>query len=298
MPAPDLSALSTAFGVLGAPVFGRMVTEWDLRADGIQVRTNVNTPQFLTKLSAVGKPRPYREQDDFGNGVAFTDRTLIAYQSKKDYTFNPENFRNTYLAGLNPNSPEYLDAAVAQVIKEYLDALMTDTLYLGVRNAGGTSAVDLGDGWGTKIAAEITATNLTPIVTGAITSSNAVAKVKLVARGVEPALKQKGFTLYCSFDVFEKWCDNYETLNAYQYKPDLKGDYPIQGSRGFLKPVFWMGTSQRLIATVKDNLVFGTDIERVTLNPTPHLDIIQIRQKMPIGMEIQDLEVLTVNDQA
>jgi hypothetical protein len=295
MAAPSLTALETAF-VQGANIFRQGVMNWDLRSSGVQVRTNVNAPQALTKLSAVGAPRPYRTQDDFGTGPDFSDRTLTAFQSKWDYEFDPENMRNTYLATL-PNTPFEQDC-VDQVSREYLDSIITSTLWTGVRNASGTTAADLCSGWGTIIAAEITATNITPVVTGAITNANAVTQVELVANGLPIWVKKRGYIVNVSYNVFEKFLAHYRTLNGFQYQPDKDGSYKLDGRKGTLIPTDFMGSSQRIVATVQNNLTFGTDLERVATHPTPHLNIMKIRHMMPVGCEIQDLEALRVNDQA
>lgn len=295
MAAPSLTALETAF-VQGADIFRKNVLGWNLRGAGVQVRVNVNAPQALTKLSAVGAPRPYRTQDDFGTGPDFSDRTLTAYQSKWDYEFDAENFRNTYLATL-PDMP-FEQASVDQVSREYLDNIIRSTLWSGVRNGAGTGAADLCDGWGTIIAAEITATNLTPVVTGAITSANAVTKVEQVAESLPLWLRERGFIIYCSYNVFDKYKAHYRTLNSFGFNRTETGDAVIDGFNGVLRPVAFMGTSQRLVATIANNLVFGTDLERVATYPTPHLNIMKIRHMMPVGCQIQDLAALVVNDQA
>ncbi len=295
MAAPSLTSLETAF-VGGAEIFRKNVLNWNLRGLGVQVRTNVNTPQALTKLSAVGNPRPYRTQDDFSTGPDFSDRTLTAFQSKWDYEFDPENFRNTYLAEL-PDMP-FEQAAVDQVSRTYLDIITRLTLWSGVRNGGGTAAADLCDGWGTIIAAEITATNITPVATGAITTANAVTKVEQVAESLPLWLREMGFIIYCSFNVFDKYKTHYRTLNSFGFNRTERGDAVIDGFNGVLRPVAFMGTSQRLAATIPGNLVFGTDMERVATHPTPHLNILKIRHMMPTGCQIQDLDALVVNDQA
>jgi hypothetical protein len=59
-----------------------------------------------------------------------------------------------------------------------------------------------------------------------------------------------------------------------------------------------MGTSQRLIATIPNNLVLGTDIEAAQVYATPHLNIIETRLMMPLGCQFQDLGAMAVNDQA
>ncbi len=295
MAAPSLTALETSF-VGGADIFRKNVLGWNLRGQGIQVRTNVNSPQAMTKLSAVGAPRPYRSQDDFGTGPDFSDRTIAAYQSKWDYEFDPENFRNTYLAEL-PDMP-FETAAVDQVSKTYLDSIILNTLWSGVRNGSGTGAADLCDGWGTIIAAEILAATITPVATGVIAATDAVTKVEQLAEGVPLWMRENGFVVYCSYNLFDKYKKHYRTLNGFGFEKSETGEYMLDGLKASLRPVSFMGTSQRLVATLPSNLVFGTDLERVATHPTPHLNILQIRHMMPVGCQIQDLEALVVNDQA
>lgn len=296
MAAPNLTALETAF-VQDAKVFSEQVLNWNLRNQGVQIRTNVTAPQALTKLSAVGEPRPYRTQDDFGSGADFSDRTITAYQSKWDTDFDPENFRNTYLADL-PDTP-FETAAIQHVAKKYLHTLLKKTVYSGVRNAAGTGAVDLANGFGTIIAAEIAANKLTPVVTGAITAANAVDKVELVAEGVPTEIRENNNgILFCSYNVFDKFTKHYRALNGYKLDTTATGGYMLDNKNMELRPVSWMNASQRIIATVENNLVLGTDAEQVRIYPTRHLNILKLRFMMPIGMEIQDLDAIVVNDQA
>jgi hypothetical protein len=288
------SALTTAF-LQGASVFGKRVLDWDIRNAGIEVRTNVKAPQALTKLTADGAPRPYRITDDF-NGATFADRVLTVYAAKYDMQLDPEDLRNKYLATL-PEFP-FENFAVDQAAKQFLDAVTTSTLGSGVYNAAGTGAADLWSGWLTIIAAEITATTLTPVATGAITSANAVTKVEQVADALPTLVKQGGFRILCSYDILSKYRIHYRTLNGFGFNKNEVGQYQLDGMNGVLQPQAWLGTSQRLIATVDNNLVFGTDIEGISMHPTPYLNYLKTRLMMTGGCQIKDLAVLTVNDQA
>lgn len=289
----DLSALTTAF-VGGAEAFGKEVLDWDIRELGIQVRTNVNTPQAMAKFEVDGDPQPYRKQDDF-NGAVVTDRVLTAYQAKLDLELDPEDFRNTYLAEL-PEMP-FEQFTVNQAAKQFMDAIYTDTLWTGVRDANGTDAADICDGWGTIIAAAITATDLTPIATNAITASNAVTEIEKVTNGVTAKMKQKGFNVYVSYTVFQYYRTHYRATYGFNFNPNQEGYYMIDGTKAKLIPVAFMGTSGRVVATYPGNLVFGTDLGRISMHPTPHLNLLQTRLLMPAGCQIRDLDVLFVNDQ-
>jgi len=290
----DLTALSNAF-VGGAEAFGKEVLDWDIRDLGIQVRTNVNTPQAMAKLEMDGTPRPYAKADNFTGGT-WTDRVLTAYQSKLDLELDPEDFRNEYLAEL-PEAP-FEQFAVDQAAKQFLDSIYTDTLWLGVRDGNGTDAVDICDGWGTIIAAEITATNLTPISTNAITASNAVTEIEKVTNGTSAKMKQKGGIVYVSYTVFQYYRTHYRATYGFSFNPNQEGSYMIDGTKFKMVPCAFMGTSGRVVVTYPGNLVFGTDLGRISMHPTPHLNLLQTRLLMPAGCQIRDLDVLYVNDQA
>lgn len=290
----DLAALANGF-IGGAEVFGKEVLNWDIKELGIQVRTNVNTPQAMAQFEADGAPQPYRKADDF-NGMTVTDRVLTAYQAKYDQELDPEDFRNEYLATL-PEMP-FETFAVEQAGKQFLDSIYTDTLWLGVRNGAGTNAVDITDGWGTIIAAEITATNLTPIATNAISAANAVTEIEKVTNGVTAKMKQKGFNVYVSYTVFQHYRTHYRATYGFNFNPNQEGYYMLDGTKAKLIPVAFMGTSGRVVATYPGNLVFGTDLDRLSMYPTRHLNLLRNRILFPVGCQIRDLNVLFVNDQA
>lgn len=291
----DLSALTTAF-VGGAEVFGKEVLDWDIRELGIQVRTNVNTPQAMSKLTMDGDPQPYRKQDDFSAGT-WTDRVLTAYQSKIDLELDAEDFRNTYLAEL-PEMP-FEAFAVQQSAQQFLDAVYTDTLWLGVRNGAGSAAADICDGWGTIIAAEIISGDLTNVIaTNAISASNAVTEIEKVTNGTSAKMKQKGGIVLVSYTVFQHYRTHYRATYGFSFNPNQEGSYMIDGTKFKMVPCAFMGTSGRVVVTYPGNLVFGTDLERISMHPTPHLNLLQTRLMMPAGCQIRDLDVLYVNDQA
>ncbi len=294
---PDVSAISAAFNEFGGQIISKNVNQWNLRQKGIQVRLNVNKPQVMPKISALGSPRPYSAGDNTAsNGVKFTDRTLTAYQSKWDHDFDPEEFRNTYLA--NDSDQPYYVEAINQVAKEYLAYLNDSTLYLGVRNGAGTTPAAICDGWGTIIAAEITATNLTPIVTGSMTDSNAVFKFEQMVEDSPAWLREKGGIIYCSWGSWDLFTKHYRTLNNYQIKLDATDSYKLDNKNVTIVPVSFMGTSDRLIYTMPNNLVFGTDLEQVATFASMRRNIIEVRHMMPAGCQIADLDALFVNDQA
>lgn len=296
MPTPDLSALTSSFVERGPSIFEKNLLEWNLATQGIQIRRNVNAPQAMTKLSAVGNPRPYTAADALTTGPKFTDRVLTAFQSKWDFDFDAEEFRNTYLA--NQSGAPFYEQSLNHVAQAFLDDIQRNTLYLGSRNASGTTSAAIADGWGKTIADLITATTLTPVVTGAITDANGVDKFELMVTNVPTWMREKGFVIFCSYAKFDNFRKNYRTAFNFQFDKNAEGRYKMDNLNVEIRPVAWMGTSSRLIATLENNLVFGTDVERVQVAASQRRNIIEVRLMMPVGTQIQDLEAIFVNDQA
>ncbi len=161
----------------------------------------------------------------------------------------------------------------------------------------------ISDGPGTIIAAEISGSNLTPISTGALTSSNALDKIELIYNGMTPAHRKLGGELSLSHANYRNYLLHERSVFGNQATPDLaNGPKTVYGDpKWIIKPRTWMGTSGRVIATQKDNMVFGTNIESdmgkiaksvETLHGSDH--VIKWRQ----GFEISDLETFYCNDQA
>jgi hypothetical protein len=297
---PDVSAIATSFVEFGGQIIRKRVLEWNLRSQGIQVRPNVTAPQVLPKLSAVGGPRPYRSQDDTaGNGVKYTDRILTAFNSKWDHDFDVEEFRNTYLAA-GVTDMSFAQAATEQIAKEYLDQIQKNTLWLGVRNGAGANAAAICDGWGTIIAAEIVATTLAPVATGVINVTNALDSVEAVVEACPAFMRAAldSIIIYCSYSVFDLYTKNYRTANGFGFNQSATGDYKLDNKNAILRPVAWLGTSQRLVATLAGNLVFGTDAENIRVAASVRRNIIESRPMMSAGCQINDLDILIVNDQA
>lgn len=160
------------------------------------------------------------------------------------------------------------------------------------------------DGFAKIIADEITASNITGIVTGAISNSNALDKIELMYKDLTIAHRNAGGVVRVSYDVYEKYLTHEKTV--YPNVLDQKmGDMvkTIYGSGGkwVIKPATWMGTSQRIIFDVKaENLVVGTNIT-ATPGVTKTVETLHGYKsvaKWLLGCQISDLEVLYVNDQA
>jgi hypothetical protein len=160
------------------------------------------------------------------------------------------------------------------------------------------------DGIGTIIAAEITASNLSPITTGAISASNAIEEVDLIINSMTPAHRAKGGIIHVSPVVYMYYLQNLKTAYPHWITPEAgDGTQYVYGSgkKWMLKAATWMGTSQRIIANVEGkNLYVGTNLTAIPAitNMVPTLHGYKAVSKFLMGSQIGDLECLYVNEQA
>lgn len=159
------------------------------------------------------------------------------------------------------------------------------------------------DGPAKAIATAIT-NGVVPITTGAITSANAVTKIKVMYDAIPVSVRKKGGTFLMSQTTFDAYLEHEKTLYPNVLDQDM-GDKPkyVYGSdrKWKIKPCTWMGTSGRVIANVMDkNLVVGTNLTE-TPGVTNTIQTLHGYKAIAVwlfGFEIADDEVLYINDQA
>lgn len=200
----------------------------------------------------------------------FVPNELTVKVAKADLLLDPEKYRQTYLAQFmgkgvsrTPDDLPFEKYVWESIFAKFGEQLNDETAWDGVYDAAGSDAVDVADGFGTQLESKLTATTVTPTVTGAITSSNAVAKFKLLARTIPNKMRKKSWnwTLFCSNTDYEAYEDNLETLNVNTGRgDDMLAPMFVRGTRGMvtLKPVSWI-TDRRLLLTPKSNIIMGAD---------------------------------------
>lgn len=158
-------------------------------------------------------------------------------------------------------------------------------------------------GWGTIIADEITATNVTATTTGALTNANALDKVEVMYNAMTVAHRKLGGEIKMSHANYRNYLVHERTTYGSQATPAMaNGVKTVYGDpKWTIVPCSWMGTSGRLIATQKDNLVFGCKMEADAGKVAKTIETLHGYKsvvKWYQGCEIADLETLYVNDQA
>ena len=119
-------------------------------------------------------------------------------------------------------------------------------------------------GFESLIATAISGSEITPISTSAITSSNAVTQVDAFVDGLPVWMLKKGVQILLLLREY-LWTTARTTAHwtPTASKKEPNGFYNLDGFNNItLVPVSWLPkTSDRLIATVAGNMIFGTDSE-------------------------------------
>lgn len=157
------------------------------------------------------------------------------------------------------------------------------------------------DGLLTIVTREIEDTEaLTPIVTGAITSSNALAKIETFVEGIDTLVSDKGGIILCSQTVAKYYKKNYRTTfgstNDLAAKNNLKlDDYNIT-----LVPVNGFGTSQRLVFCTPGNLIHLYDkmVSPRGFKIEEAKRVVDILADWHVGVGFNSIQGVYANDQA
>lgn len=222
---------------------------------------------------------------------------------------------NIYLSEENGNATDY-SAAATYSVGDYITYGTSELIYkcVSATTAGQnpdtnpakwTEVTDMVicTGWGKIIADEITASNITPISTGAVSSSNALAKFEQMVKDQTAAHRKLGGVILCGPDQYQNYIDNERTVYGPVATPNMgTGKKTIYGHPNWsVEMATWMGSSNRLIATQRENLVFGCNMESDMNKVSKTVETLHGSDsvvKWVMGCEISDLETLYVNDQA
>jgi hypothetical protein len=228
---------------------------------------------------------------------------------KVDLTFYPqllERQYNTFLRGqkITPNELPFAEFFFNEVSKKANENARASVLFKGVHNASGTTPTDVADGYLKIIADEITATNITPVATGVVSLATILDDVDDTIAGLHEAAQSAGGDVLVSPTLFKWYVHKYRTEyggNA-NYTGMAKDMVEIDGTNFILKREPGLAGSQRIIATVSQNLYLGVGHEGSDGNIIiqPNKRGIDVMVDAKIGPQIYSIgnRALAVNDQA
>lgn len=214
---------------------------------------------------------------------------------------------------------DVLDTGDAHVVGDYRKFGDENDVYKCVTNAAAgetptthpakwskVNELIISTGWGTIIADEITGGGIAGanlVTTGALSNSNMLDKIDLMIDGMTVAHRNLGGVIKMSPVSYDKYIKHEKaTFTAALTQSMGSGPKEVYGHPNWkIEQCSWMGTSSRLIATQKDNLIFGTNLESDMNGAGKTIETLHGSRtviKWIQGCEIADLETLYVNDQA
>lgn len=308
----DISALATALGAYHREHRDELVSEILLDDDftnDLEVMDDCTDEVPLPSLALTDliKPANPTTFEPTANALAFGARTLKVRGIKVDLQLIPQVLEKTWLGKMKkPTDP--LEMPFEKYILQYIGSKIKENLrlkaiYAGVYNGAGTTPATTMDGFLKLIADEITATNITPIVTGAITAVNVVDKLEQTYDGLGEAYKGVPTIMKVNPQIFDWYNRRYRLdFGANQdYKGMDRNRRSLDGTMCEIVREAGLGTSQRLMTSVKENFVYGVDsASGYTIDIQKFDRTLKILIDFKAGIQFKEIHAraLAVNDQA
>jgi hypothetical protein len=308
----DISALATALGAYHREHRDELVSEILLDEDftqDLEVMDDITDELPLPSLGLTDLIKPANPSTfaPTANALAFNARVLKVRGIKVDLQLIPQVLEKTWLGKMKKANDPW-DLPFEAFIMQYVNSKIKENLrlkaiYAGDYNAAGTTPATTMDGFLTLIADEITATNITPIVTGAITSTNVVDKLELTYDGLGEAYKGVPTIMKVNPQIFDWYNRKYRVdFGANQdYKGMDRNRRTLDGTLCELVREPGLGTSQRVITSVKENFVYGVDSANGYSMDVQKFDrTLKILIDFKAGVQFKEIHAraLAVNDQA
>lgn len=228
-----------------------------------------------TEMQLLSLAKAYFSNFNPGSTNALVPVTLEVNPFKVEHREIPQDMEDTYLGFLRRNNFNHQDwplerYTIMKLVEKLLEELEV-ALWQAVKKVG---ALVEGDGINLTfngylkiIVDAITATAVTPVVTGAITEANILDKLKLMYAQLEPELKTNGTDIFMAYHNFDHYVAAMDTKFAGNSAPyvelgsaDYRGMRYRQGAGNTtIIPVAGMGTSNRIIMLPRANFHYGFD---------------------------------------
>jgi hypothetical protein len=259
--------------------------------DHMTLRMGVRGDETVGELSSDIEIGPYSETRTDTSDTSIKGRTLTTFRGSVIKKFSPNSvadsiYGSTVLSGDGLKNTDITTAVVGYLVKKVSKALNAN-LFKAVRNANGNTTTALFNGFDTIAAAEIAASEITEakgnlyVFTEAITSTNAVDKLKAFYRAAKDELQGESAKLFISKDIYNAYVDDYQAAHgAVPYNTTFKKTY-LEGTDDSCELVALPNKKGQpyIQLTTKGNMLIGVD---------------QMSQTETISVEKLDALVLTL----
>lgn len=306
----DITELATNLGAFYRERRDIMVAEMLLSDDfqgRFEVMNGVGDELPLPNLSITNLVKPANPTTftPTSNALRFGSRTLKVRPMSIDLQLVPEVLMRTW-QGKHKTPDDVFQMPFEAFILDYIaqkakEDIHLNALYRGIYNAGGTTPGATLDGYLRLIANEITATNITPVVTGVTTSTNVIDHMEMVYDALGEAYKNKPGEIRVKPQFFDWYNRRYRALfgGNNNYEGMKQGRIPLDGTSWEIVREPGLGTSNRIIATLKENMVLGVSAAEMTFDFQKFDRTIKVLGDFKAGVQFKEIHAraLAVNDQ-
>lgn len=267
----DITALTASLGAYhrqnSAELYTRLLKkEYSMKL--FRTVAGVKDQYIATELEMKDMVQAYQKAWTPTANPKFLPEILKTYRLKIDWAFEPAELEKTWegarIDGSRIEGQELLESYIhdrifEQVKKQLEYSEIFSGIYAaptpGTASAAGTNM----QGLKAQIAAAITATKITPVVTGAITQSTAREKFEQVFDAIPVDYQSEELLMLCSPELARFYNRDYRTefgaTNVYQGMSQELAPTMIDGTQCKITPCPGLAGSQRIIATTPNNLV-------------------------------------------
>lgn len=307
----DITALNTVLGAYLRENRNIMLSELVLGDDferRFEIYEGVKDELAMPNLTITDlvKPADASTFSPTGNALAFDAQLLKVRGLKVDLQIVPSDLENTWLGTLRKRGQDPHDLPFEQFIMDRIIAKTRENVYMkaiynGTYNASGTTPGATMDGFLKLIADAVTASKLTPVVTGAITAANVEEKLLMVYDALDEAYKLGTTQMKVSAQIFDWYIRHQRT--TYGSAQDYDGvETMLYGTMCMLVREPALGTSGRVICTPQENMVLGIDSmsDSSNIRTQEFNRTIKVMIDFKAGVIFKELnnKVIAINDQA
>lgn len=194
-----------------------------------------------------------------------------------------------------------IEMEIIPILTEEMNTAMCRGSYVAPTTGTAGNSIDSMDGLLTIITREIDdLERIVPIATGAITSSNALAKVELFADSIDPLVSDKGGIILCSNTVARYYKTNYRATFGLTNDQAAKNNVMLDNYNIRLVPINGFGTSQRLVFVTQGNLIHLYDqiISPSSFKVEENRRVVDIMADWHCAIGFNSIQGVFANDQA
>jgi hypothetical protein len=310
----DISALNTALGAYFRKgkdgLFSEMLMGMGIE-DRMEIWDDCKDEVILPNLGIDDLVKPANDTTFSGSSSSlnFGARTLKVRKWKVDLLLVPGALEKSWLGAYKQKGSDAYDMPFEQYIMNYIgkkvqENIRMKALYAGVYNSGGTAPADIMDGLLTLIAAEITATNITPVATGAVSLATIIDDAEATYDALGEAYKAVETQMLLSPTLFDWYVRKYRSTYGVNmdYTGMAMGKVRLDGTLCTIVREPGFGSSQRIVVTPKSNIVYGVDLigEENNIKSQEFERSIKLMIDAKSGIQLKEIHAraLAVNDQA